>query len=945
MQKLSVLFISLVVTFASLVCAADVFHYIPLQDLKLSEGSLPSSGSSRRIPWRQRRGLRNFMRPYVVFDGDTEGYLHIEPRNVWNPSQSPASQVASTFIAVRVGNDQSVSGALFVPEPDWRSMRRLKFSIPATKPGDAGARNRFYEAKEEHYKRLQNMDIPGAAWFRYKAELARQQRRNKELGKNRALGDGQIRNNSGRRNQLTRSYRLFSGGRAVSENLQLDRVLRLRDNMDNKEMIPVSEIDGITTAEIDWDPIIEGMNPETDALATAIPRDQHAIFFPSFKAMLTMMDQSAEQGTPVLRMLEPRSENALTRARYEQQLCLEASQLSRKLGPHLIASVAYTGSDPYLRTGSDLAVLFEAKKTMPLVSLIAARQGEALTGDAKEVSGKIAGVDYRGAVSPDRCVCSYAAVIKGKVIVSNSLVQMRRIIETIQNQTPSIAETPEYTFFRDRYQRGADETALLVLTDAAIRRWCSPVWRIGASRRTRAAAVLSELQARYLKDLASGKVETGPLNIENTPDYLGQLRLTEEGITSSKYGNLQFLTPIVELKIKEVTKAESEAYDWFRRSYQRNWRGFFDPIAVKFSLQENKLAADITVRPLIASSDYREFMAVTGKATVEAQDGDPHEQSIMHIIMSLDKESEPVRQVTNFAMQMAPGLQAKPLGWMGSWLSVYVDEDPLWDDLRQKAKSADDKEEVFEEFMEKNGWHIPVALVVEVKNSFKLTGFLAALRGFIEQTGPGMTAWETRKHEAGSYVRVSPTEQAKQGMSEDERQKDMAVYYAITPNALVLSPNEDVIKRALVRRDGKENAESGKPASFGRDWLGKSLSAQLDAGALTVLQAVYEENLKRVYRRRSWGNLPILNEWKREFGAEDPVSFHREYWQTLLVCPGNGEYVWDQENQTMASTTCGSPATPKSLKEIRGPLKNIKATDMGITFEDDGLRGRVKIAR
>ena len=58
----------------------------------------------------------------------------------------------------------------------------------------------------------------------------------------------------------------------------------------------------------------------------------------------------------------------------------------------------------------------------------------------------------------------------------------------------SLGATDEYTFFRTRYPRGVDsETGLLILSDATIRRWCSPKWRIAASRRTRVAAAMADI--------------------------------------------------------------------------------------------------------------------------------------------------------------------------------------------------------------------------------------------------------------------------------------------------------------------------------------------------------------------------------------------------------------------------------------------------------------------
>ena len=66
---------------------------------------------------------------------------------------------------------------------------------------------------------------------------------------------------------------------------------------------------------------------------------------------------------------------------------------------------------------------------------------------------------------------------------------------------------------------------------------------------------------------------------------------------------------------------------------------------------------------------------------------------------------------------------------------------------------------------------------------------------------------------------------------------------------------------------------------------------------------------------RAWSNLPILNEWKRRYPDQDPVALHEEFWQTRLICPGGGQYVWNDDWQTMESTVYGCPAAPQE-----GPL-------------------------
>ncbi len=61
------------------------------------------------------------------------------------------------------------------------------------------------------------------------------------------------------------SYDLFTGGRAISENLQLDRIMPVRES--GEETVDVDSLEGITIKEIDWKPLLKGLNPKLDPLA------------------------------------------------------------------------------------------------------------------------------------------------------------------------------------------------------------------------------------------------------------------------------------------------------------------------------------------------------------------------------------------------------------------------------------------------------------------------------------------------------------------------------------------------------------------------------------------------------------------------------------------------------------------------------------------------------
>ncbi len=430
-------------------------------------------------------------------------------------------------------------------------------------------------------------DIPGGAWFRHEAREA-------EVALNKKPGELAANANVPApqrpfQGDLAATYELFSGGRAVSENLQLDRTLR--GTKAAEATIDVDKIEGISVPEIDWKPLIKDLKPELDPLAASIPADQHAVFFPTFNAAVLTADEAERQGTPILHLAEPRSEDARTAERYQRQLGLSLSGLGRLLGPTVAKSVALTGSDPYFRTGTDVAVLFETPNPAILEGLLLAQINLAAAKEpqAKPEQGQIEGLAYRGVRSPDRSVCSYVARLDGAVVVTNSLYQLGRLAAAAKKDSPSIASLPEYVFFRDRYRRGdAEETALVFLSDATIRRWCGPRWRIATSRQTRDMAVLAELQAANLDRLVKKTAQAGPIYTDLATADAGELALDAKGVRSSVQGSLEFMTPIAETPLAQGDPGRGRRLQVVARRL---------PAELALGLRPDRLPTDAAKRP------------------------------------------------------------------------------------------------------------------------------------------------------------------------------------------------------------------------------------------------------------------------------------------------------------------------------------------------------------
>ncbi len=301
---------------------------------------------------------------------------------------------------------------------------------------------------------------------------------------------------------------------------------------------------------------------------------------------------------------------------------------------------------------------------------------------------------------------------------------------------------------------------------------------------------MADLTAENLTSLASGKAKDDVLHTDEPLVDVGELKLTRVGVSSSTQGSLSFMTPIIEMPIQKITTDESLAYIQWRDNYQRNWRWSFDPIGFRIGVADTKLSGDLTIMPLIAGSEYRHFVNISRGVKLAPDAGDQHD-ALANMILAVNTNSEQMQQWGNMASMFAPQAHIEPFSWLGSSVSLYVDDDPLWKKLSDMPPER--REEEGRKLLAK----APIALQCEVSSSLKLTAFLAALRAFIEQTSPGMTVWETLTYRDEPYVRVKATERARRGIGEDV---DIAIYYSPSPDGLIVTLNETVLKHAIDRR-------------------------------------------------------------------------------------------------------------------------------------------------
>jgi hypothetical protein len=693
-----------------------------------------------------------------------------------------------------------------------------------------------------------------------------------------------------RHDDLDQTIDLFSGLTALDENLQFDRGLAISGG--GEATVETASLPELQTREVPWARMPgaqDGAPARIDDLAKLIPVDQYAVFFPSFAAMTAGIDHADRTLSGPLQLLAGRCEDAFTRKRYQRQLGLELTELAQRFGAQVIDRIAVTGSDPFLRLGSDVAVIVHATKPALLEAYLVARQlAYGVLGGIRR-DGALGELKYYAVETPDRELSSYVLIDGENVVISNSLVQLNAYAEVRSGRRPALAGAPELAYFRRRYVQDGAELALAVISDATIRRWCSARWRIADSRRIRAHARLCALQAQWIS--AGSPDQWAPPGGSGETTELGTLAIEANGVRSSRYGTLSFMTPISELDLGMVTAAEAAAYRRFLERYQRSWRDYLDPIAIRLqALDAGRLAIDLSILPLIVSSEYGQIFRLTGATTLAPGAADPH-PAPFQVAIALD---HPGGLLADAERDFGPALGglASPLGWVGNAASLYADADPFWEEMATASGAR-------ESWIEANLARLPLAITIAVGNPLKLAAFLGAVRALVEQASPGLVSWSTRSWKDIAYVVVSPGAGSRQSFKAE-------LLYLPAPEGLTITLSEAVMHHAIERLVAQRAAGAGTPPP--PPGPGEQLAAGLELPFLAQLSTLDDgHGLVQWMRQRTYEHIAILNEWHRLFPGQDPELVHQRLWGTRLVCPFGGTYRWNKDWLSMESTALGAP--------------------------------------
>jgi hypothetical protein len=781
----------------------------------------------------------------------------------------------------------------------------------------------------------------------------------------------------------TELYETTTGATAVAESLQLQRMLNTNFRDNSKRTIPIGKIEGIDIAEHPWDKMMGDQKIALEPMTKLVPDDNYYLHFKNVRKFIEFSELLDQWGTNLIRAYEVHSRDYRLKERYQQQLCLRSTELGKKFGPLVLRGLAVTGSDAYLREGSDVAIIFHVvnrqlflSAVQPFLEEVRQKFGDRL----KESKVEEDGIAIESFVTPLREVSLHRAVVQEYVIYANSRAGLQRILDTYRGKHKTLAEARDFQYMRTIFRYDdKDEAGFAYLSDAFIRNLVGPASKIKEKRRLEALTSMYMLHEGALyhawetgKPPADHDALLASAGLKAEEVYLPEGKplvwdAKTEMAFSDVYNDIHFATPLVELSIDRVTEAEAQAYRQFRGEYLGLWRQYFDPIGMRIALDDKQVKLDTYILPLVANSRYNELRRVTGDGTVSFDLGSISPQTITQFMMHLSPNVRDRSSLLGGFTQVwrsdnrsgiaddLASIVAWALDPVGKWVMVRADDSPVYGRLADLLERSDRGENVDAERIARLVFQMPVMVGMDVKNPLTFAGALAAARTSVMKALPGALTWEPQEkpYKGVSIVEVkaTPAGMRQFDFSSSRAGKDPflpAVYYAMIDGAFYLTPNgamlRDFIDRLQEKREGKSEIVKINSSMY------------ISPGAAKLTRGLVQKYLEKQIHEQALASAPLWYPlYHAGLIAEGSDAAARElaerYFGFVPVSPDGTRYLYDRRIDEVRNERHGSPARPKTHKTladnapIQQLLEQLQTIRADLRFREDGIHTTLTVDR
>jgi hypothetical protein len=487
-------------------------------------------------------------------------------------------------------------------------------------------------------------------------------------------------------------------------------------------VVPLAELRTIEPADHPWQQLLTGRQPRIEPLARIIPADFYYFRLRTYETACSFADQWIRDLNTVWLTWDGEARDRQIVTRIWQQLALPTDDHRNPRWPKHVREAAITGSDFHFVLGTDVTILFAVTDAEGFRQEIEA--GRQLAGAATIGQWDYHGVPVQTWFGNGNDVRQHVATVGGLTIVSNSPAAVRRIIDVVRRQAPSVADTPEFRTMRALFPTESPaEDALLFLSETFLREQFNPRHRILLKRRQDELIAWRLARAQQLFQVWRKG--------EKVPDLTADWE-----------------TPLIERPLERITKAEDEWYQQFVEEYRQEWKPYLAPAALRLQARDKFLRAELFVMATRQADFWDSLRTKLGSGTVGRETVVPP-GTAARVVASV-KLGEMDRARLNQWL-MSQGVDRKHLttrvDWMGDRVVFHLPDSPaisaVIDHYWHIDLTAEDQRQSRSDGTGR--WllaQVPATLSVDIARPLFFQGTLKKVREIVEETWPKTMKWE-----------------------------------------------------------------------------------------------------------------------------------------------------------------------------------------------------------
>jgi len=729
----------------------------------------------------------------------------------------------------------------------------------------------------------------------------------------------------GRRGRSPDLYAMTTGALAIQESLQLEEMTGRREIPLGRD-VAIGTLKGPVIKSHPFEEMLQGRTPKVFPVADLIPYDNYYCHFSSISEEIAASDLFKQWGGSLLRAMTVTARDSDVPSRYMNQLCIDLSALTRLFGDFVIGEVAITGGDPFVKEGTDVALIIQVKSRGVFDGMTNGYANRVLRAntDARASESNYEGISIRSILTPDRRISSHSAYLGEYKVNSNSMDTLKLIIDTFAERRKSMAANLDLQYMRTIFPGTAEaEDGFIYLSDSFIRKLLSARWKIEAQRRivcqnhlrmVANAATMYRIEMRKkpsVETLVGDKYLSSEL--KQCPDG-GTYSLDESGRAFCTVHNcLQYCTPISSISFDNVAELEARDYRQFVERYSRYWSRFFDPIGVRLRLGDS-IEAETCILPLIENSIYNQLREIIGGRPVDLNAQVLTDHTIVSIAGKLSTESNQVSNIRRWIQKEIFLTPPEISKWIGESMSVAVyDSDVLFTFAEEGMGMFGGwmgLEEQIAVGLIASSVNLPLYFVIELKDedlaktSVRRIAKALQLR-LASLNRDGLFSFGAEPYAAGEYKGREINTLALHLLAFKFR-----LHYAIASNRLILSTKRYVLEEVL---DSLDRMQAGPDAE-----TTANLRLKIQPRAFELLRPVVRIGWQERMRSACLRNIEPVRVLVDCHNATEQTlnEVSRKVEGVTLRCPSGGSYIHDSQREIVYCSVHGNNAYPRQPVQV-----------------------------